>query len=506
MVELVDQFLMENAKIIEGDKKKLPEGVLLRVQGLGQKCGVQNANKRTYSKEVWDFVFSNEPWLNKVKNGAMVGEVDHPEKNIPSAQRASHVIREVTWDGAEPIDITFDVLDTPSGRILETLYKAGVSVGVSSRGDGAVKDDGSGGELVEVGYLPDTWDCVINPSTDGAFPVPVNEAANQTALIEAMRGLVNKSPGRRVLLECYSVLNNLTSLNPSVNEDRNKLVSKLTETLTNEEDKTMGQDMNMLVPAIPSPTQDATTLEAMFSARLEQAIQPLEAKIADLRTRLLEKDEELSTIKKQLDEKVTALTDLQRQYEDIEKQQQEVDVSMGGRSVAELSAQLENARSKVIPEMLEENSRLAEELKAAQSLVEAHTQEADDTRVGSYIESVISRYPDDQKSKVRVILSECKDVIAADECLTQLEALIGKPQSSKGRPVSRTLKATRTEQRRIKTTESKPMTQREAAERRELPTPRSISEPQKVVSGGAAPTIKNGAQRMVSGLTESLGG
>jgi hypothetical protein len=90
-MKLVEQFIMENVRIVEADKKKLPEGVLLRVQGLGQRCGVQNANKRTYNKDVWDFVFTNEAWLNKVKSGAMVGEVDHPERNIPSASRASHV-------------------------------------------------------------------------------------------------------------------------------------------------------------------------------------------------------------------------------------------------------------------------------------------------------------------------------------------------------------------------------------------------------------------------------
>ena len=60
MAQLIENFVMENARIVEADKKKLPPGVLLQVEGLGQKCGVKNANGRIYPKEVWEHVFARD--------------------------------------------------------------------------------------------------------------------------------------------------------------------------------------------------------------------------------------------------------------------------------------------------------------------------------------------------------------------------------------------------------------------------------------------------------------
>jgi hypothetical protein len=339
----------------------------------------------------------------------------------------------------------------------------------------------------------------------------MTESARQAALLEAVRGLVNKSPGKKVLLECYHVVNDLHGLEPSIEEARNKLVGTLVETLTNEEDNQMGMTNAMVPSTPPSPTQDAHSLEAMFSDRLAQAITPLEQEIAGLREKLIAKDDELTAARNDLITKESALTDLQKKYEDIERKQQEMEVSMGGKSVEELQAQLDSARNKVIPEMLDENERLRTELEAAQELVDAHTEEADNTRVQAYIETVIAQYPAARKPQIRGILAGCSDVIQVDEALTNLEALIGKPrtrpvkeagkpQKPGQRPPKKPLKETQTP------TRPAPMTQKEAAERNMLPTPKSLANPKQVVSGNSAPTKKSAAQKAQASLNESLGG
>jgi hypothetical protein len=52
------------------------------------------------------------------------------------------------------------------------MIKSNVKVGVSSRGSGNVKEDGSG-EVSEFEII--TVDCVAQPSAPGAYPTPIYE-------------------------------------------------------------------------------------------------------------------------------------------------------------------------------------------------------------------------------------------------------------------------------------------------------------------------------------------
>jgi hypothetical protein len=67
-----------------------------------------------------------------------------------------------------------EVLQTPAGKILESLIKSGVKLGISSRGFGSVKDRNGLNEVQEDFKLV-TFDIVSDPSTPGAFPNAVYE-------------------------------------------------------------------------------------------------------------------------------------------------------------------------------------------------------------------------------------------------------------------------------------------------------------------------------------------
>ena len=62
-----------------------------------------------------------------------------------------------------------EILNTPSGKILKELLKAGILLGISSRGLGSVTQLGE--DTVKVGqdFELICWDFVSNPSTHGAF-------------------------------------------------------------------------------------------------------------------------------------------------------------------------------------------------------------------------------------------------------------------------------------------------------------------------------------------------
>ena len=64
-----------------------------------------------------------------------------------------------------------EFLDTPSGRILQELAKAGVRIGISSRATGSVEHDmQEDAYLVQDNLRMITWDMVADPSCQNAFP------------------------------------------------------------------------------------------------------------------------------------------------------------------------------------------------------------------------------------------------------------------------------------------------------------------------------------------------
>ena len=106
-----------------------------------------------------------------------MGELDHPDSSVVNLNNVSHNILEMHWNDNDLMG-TVEVLGTPAGNILKELFKAGIKLGISSRGLGSVKEEGSLGEdTVEV--QPDfeliAFDFVSNPSTQGAFMRPMNE-------------------------------------------------------------------------------------------------------------------------------------------------------------------------------------------------------------------------------------------------------------------------------------------------------------------------------------------
>jgi hypothetical protein len=64
------------------------------------------------------------------------------------------------------------ILPTPMGLLVKTMLESGVKLGVSSRGSGNVKEDGSG-QVSDFEII--TVDIVAQPSAPGAYPTPIYE-------------------------------------------------------------------------------------------------------------------------------------------------------------------------------------------------------------------------------------------------------------------------------------------------------------------------------------------
>ncbi len=137
----------------------------IMVEGILATAEVKNGNGRYYPRELWEREL--DKYQESINQRTATGELDHPESQVINLKNVSHLIREFWWDGDEVMG-KIEILPTPSGQILEALIKAGVTVGVSSRGMGSLEQNGNVMEVQDDFELL-CWDFVSTPSNPGSY-------------------------------------------------------------------------------------------------------------------------------------------------------------------------------------------------------------------------------------------------------------------------------------------------------------------------------------------------
>ena len=158
-------------KIIE---ESISRNTPLVVTGVIQRAEAKNQNGRIYPREILEREIEN--YVNgPVKESRALGELDHPESSVINLQNVSHNITKVYWEGDDVMG-EVEILSTPAGNILKELFRNGITVGISSRGMGSVKDNMSEGTVeVQDDFELLCWDFVSTPSTHGAYVQPVSQ-------------------------------------------------------------------------------------------------------------------------------------------------------------------------------------------------------------------------------------------------------------------------------------------------------------------------------------------
>ena len=146
-------------------------GGRLIVEGVLQRSGAKNQNGRIYPKEILAREVANYKKTQVAEKRAL-GELDHPESSVVNLNNVSHNVVDCWWNGDDVVG-KVEILGTPSGNILKELLKAGILLGISSRGLGSVKELDEGTVQVEDDFELICWDFVSNPSTHGAFMKPI---------------------------------------------------------------------------------------------------------------------------------------------------------------------------------------------------------------------------------------------------------------------------------------------------------------------------------------------
>ena len=155
------------------------------MKGVLQKADTLNQNGRIYPMYVLEREVRN--YQKFIIENRALGELDHPDSSVVNLKNVSHLVREAYLEKGTVYG-TVEILDTPSGKILQSLVETGVKLGISSRGVGSTKKQGDY-QVVQDDFQLICWDYVSEPSTPGAFMLPEGKAINSNEL----RNIFNKS-------------------------------------------------------------------------------------------------------------------------------------------------------------------------------------------------------------------------------------------------------------------------------------------------------------------------
>lgn len=114
-----------------------------------------------------------------VKNGNFYcRDHGHPfwsgNSSVVNLKNVSHNVIEMHWQGDDLLG-TVEVLTTPNGNILRELFRNGIKLGISSRGLGTLKKISENSAVVGDDFELIAFDFVSNPSTQGAFMMPMGQ-------------------------------------------------------------------------------------------------------------------------------------------------------------------------------------------------------------------------------------------------------------------------------------------------------------------------------------------
>lgn len=249
LVSLITETGRISDRILEGDQVR--PGCLGRLYGPIAEWNAPTRNGRYYSRELWTKVFDT-PWVQEaLQRKTLFGEADHPEERLESLlSEAAVVMTQYEFnDDDSTLYGWFDILDTPSGRILRALADYGCELGVSSRGRGRLVKRGDTQAVEESSYVFGGFDIVALPAVQKARQNFVAENADIENIdksftdqisdqIKECKSLGNLEVIKRVLESSELSSDEFTPLieskfNELSHVDDNTIVDNLTDELQN---------------------------------------------------------------------------------------------------------------------------------------------------------------------------------------------------------------------------------------------------------------------------------
>jgi hypothetical protein len=190
---LIETQVFQTSRLTLTEGKKSSNGNPI-VEGILATAEVKNGNGRYYKKELWEREIDN--YMPSVRQNRACGELDHPESSIINLKNVSHNITDLWWDG-DHIMGKLEILPTPSGNIVKALLQNGITIGVSSRGMGSLKEE-NGLMKVQDDFNLLCWDIVSTPSNPDSWMKPITGMGSMSVGLNESLNHVQSNPYSKV--------------------------------------------------------------------------------------------------------------------------------------------------------------------------------------------------------------------------------------------------------------------------------------------------------------------
>jgi hypothetical protein len=414
-------------QVVEGTKSN-PE-VLLSLEGIFQRADTKNANQRVYPHSIWKKVESDPDIQERIQKRRMVGMLEHPANGATSAAGVSHVITEHKFLPNGEVRGRLDVLNTPMGQIAATLVKAGVGLGISSRGDGSVEKKGDCYE-VQSDYRLETYDLVLKPSTPGAYPtIAESEDSDRHVMIaEAVKSLVESTDALDVLLECHKIVSALDESEASksvISQIKSKLEHnrKNRENETNTEQKESEEEEMTIKADDHKPTALNLTPEMeglmreWVANKVAESISGKDEEISKLNSKVVEAISERDDLVKRLDAAEQLIEAFDYKVREL-KENATTDQELQERFDAS-TALLDEAMDK-----LQDLGNSKRELAAAKSLLATAIAKQRESVVDRYKQEKLEGIPESVRESVASLIEDCQSPSSVDKQLAAVSQMI----------------------------------------------------------------------------------
>lgn len=272
---------LNSLQLCESSTKSVRPGYLCTISGPCADYDHPTRNGNFYSRKLWENVFNSDIIKESLDDRILIGELDHPLDRLETkAVNACLVMTDKEFHDDEGLLYgTFDVLDTPNGRILKSLLDYGCKIGVSSRGEGdvEVKDISTYGEtnfVDEDNFEFVAFDAVVLPAVKAAKPT-LRESLDHKSLRESLQKEVDSATTASELDLIKKVveatdLPDADSLLESVNNKSQKLQSGTTGSSALVEDLELANnEILRLKEEISRLTSEVTTCKSRYSGQIK---------------------------------------------------------------------------------------------------------------------------------------------------------------------------------------------------------------------------------------------
>jgi len=149
MLKFIDEFnfqpknfytVEEYKNVNESYKPSDKSSILGIVEGKSFVLNGVSRNGRYYPKELWENALKDPEVIQMLNDKLMFGCIGHPENytldDLLAEGKVSHIVTDIRIGNDGFGYATYEILDTPAGRILYTVLKAGSKLKVSTRAFG----------------------------------------------------------------------------------------------------------------------------------------------------------------------------------------------------------------------------------------------------------------------------------------------------------------------------------------------------------------------------------